>query len=244
VGCEGADWIGAPCSDALAGCGLSQQSSRPNRHERRLYEWFRGGDILVRRVVDQDAACLPGHDVHLGDGDLVLRPMREDDLAMALEWDNDPEVRHFMEAETTPLFTLEDLGDMYRGVARAAHVFVIELAGRDIGTCWLQDMNVERICRRFPGRALKRIDLSIGVKDLWGRGVGTRVIRLLTRFGLDRLGADAIFAVGIHDFNARSLGAFRNVGFRPFEAVPTGSPGKGGTLDHVLVIERRGFRAG
>ena len=67
-------------------------------------------------------------------------------------------------------------------------------------------MNVKRLKQRFPGRALKRIDLSIGVKDLWGRGIGSRVIRLLTRFGLDRLGADAIFAVGIDDFNARSLG--------------------------------------
>lgn len=172
----------------------------------------------------------------------MLRPMREDDLPTALEWDNDPGVRLFMEAETTPLWTLEDLGDMYRGVARAAHVFVIELAGRDIGTCWLQDLNVERIRKRFPGRALKRIDLSIGVKDQWGRGIGTRVIRLLTRFGLGGLAADAIFAVGIHDFNARSLGAFLNVGFRWFESVPTHSPGKGGTLDHALVIEQKGFR--
>jgi RimJ/RimL family protein N-acetyltransferase len=195
-------------------------------------------------VVYRCSGRLPGHDVHLGEGDLVLRPMREDDLATALEWDNDPEVRLFMYDDTTTVFTLEDVAEVYRGVAQAAHVFVIELAGRDIGTCWLQDLNVERIRRRLPGRALKRIDLSIGVKELWGRGLGTRVIRLLTRFGLDRLGADAIFAVGIHDFNARSLGAFRNVGFRPFEAVPTQSPGKGGILDHVLVIERSGFRAG
>ena len=191
----------------------------------------------------ENADALPGHDVRLTDGDVVLRPMREDDLPQALEWDNDPEVFYYMQSETQPLFTLEDLGGMYRGVARAAHVFVIELAGRDIGTCWLQDMNVERLNRRFPGRALKRIDLSIGVRDLWGRGIGTRVIRLLTRFGLDRLGADAIFAAGIYDFNARSLGAFRNVGFRLFEVVPTASPGRGGTADHILVIEREGFTA-
>jgi RimJ/RimL family protein N-acetyltransferase len=113
-----------------------------------------------------------------------------------------------------------------------------------VGTCWLQDMNVDRLNRLFPDRALKRIDLSIGVKDLWGRGIGARVIRLLTRLGLDRLGADAIFAVGIYDFNARSLGAFRNAGFRPFEVEPTDQPGKGGTVDHLLVIEREGFTAG
>ena len=196
-------------------------------------------DILLRGVTGPGkAGALPGHDVRLTDGDLVLRPMREDDLPQALEWDNDPEVRHYMQAETVPLFTLDDLRDLYRGVARAAHVFVIEVAGRDIGTCWLQDMNVKRLKQRFPGRALKRIDLSIGVRDLWGRGLGTRVIRLLTRFGLDRLGADAIFAVGIYDFNGRSLGAFRNAGFRPFEVVPTDQPGKGGTVDHTLVIEQ------
>ena len=167
----------------------------------------------------------------LTEGDLVLQPMREDDLPQALEWDNDPDVFYYMQSEMQRLFTLEDLGGMYCGVARAARVFVIELAGRDIGTCWLQDMNVERLSRRFPGRALKRIELSIGVRDLWGRGIGTRVIRLLTRFGLDRLGADAIFA------------AVRNVGFRLFEVVPTASPGRGGTADHILVIEHVGFTA-
>jgi len=200
--------------------------------------------VHVREVPEPETAdALPGHDVRLADGDLVLRPMREDDLPQALEWDNDPEVFSTMQSETQPLFTLDDLGDMYRGVARSAHVFVIELAGRDIGTCWLQDMNVDRLNRRFPGRSLKRIDLSIGVKDLWNRGIGTRVIRLLTRFGLDGCGADAIFAVGIYDFNVRSLGAFRNVGFRLFEPVPTDSPGRGGTVDHILVLEREGFTA-
>ena len=188
-----------------------------------------------------NADALPGHNVRLMDGDLVLRPMREDDLPRALEWDNHPQVHHFMQDDTTPLFTLEDLGDMYHDIAEAAHVFVIELAGCDIGTCWLQDMNVERLKRRFPGRALKRIDLLIGVPDLWGRGIGARVIRLLTRFGLVTLGADAIFAVGIYDINPRSLGAFRNAGFRPFEVVPTSAPGKGGTVDHILVIGRDGF---
>ena len=196
----------------------------------------------VRRMSESETPdVLPGHDVRLTDGDLVLRPMREDDLPQALVWDNDPDVRHFMQAENQPLFTLEDLAGMYHYVAQAAYVFVIEVAGRDIGTCWLQNMNLERLKRRFPGLALKRIDLSIGVKALWGRGIGTRVIRLLTRFGLDELGADAIFAAGIYDFNARSLGAFRNVGFRPFDVVPTDSPGKGGAVDHFLVIEREGF---
>jgi hypothetical protein len=103
------------------------------------------------------------------DGDLVLRAMREDDLPRALEWDNHPEVHHFMQDDTTPLFTLEDLGDMYRDIAQTAYVLVIELAGCDIGTCWLQDMKVERLKQRLPGRALKRIDLLIGVPDLWGR---------------------------------------------------------------------------
>lgn len=42
------------------------------------------------------AGALPGHDVRLTDGDLVLRPMREDDLPKALELDNEQEVRHFM----------------------------------------------------------------------------------------------------------------------------------------------------
>jgi hypothetical protein len=89
----------------------------------------------------------------------------------ALEWNNDPEVRLFMYDDTTTVFTLEDVAEVYRGVARAAHVFVIELAGRDIGTCWLQDMILRPELVVWPrsivrmlmnGRGLRRRPARVG----------------------------------------------------------------------------------
>lgn len=58
----------------------------------------------------ENADALPGHHVRLTDGDLVLRPMRENDLPQAMEWDNDPEVRHFMQAATVPRHAPSEAG--------------------------------------------------------------------------------------------------------------------------------------
>jgi RimJ/RimL family protein N-acetyltransferase len=181
---------------------------------------------------------LPNHHVRLADAELVLRPLTEDDVPTLLEWANDPLVRFFVEGEDTPIFSLADLRDIYIHVARAGYVFAIELAGRIIGECWLQQMNRPDLLARFPGRDLRRIDLMIGPQQLWGRGIGTRVIRLLTEFGFADCAADAIFGTGIHDFNSRSLGAFANAGYQLLDTEPTDSPGKGGVVNHILMIER------
>ena len=53
----------------------------------------------------------------------------------------------------------------------------------------------------------------IDEKDLWGMGLGTDVIRTLTRFGFEREGADGIYGV-ISCNNPRSLRAFQKVGYK------------------------------
>jgi RimJ/RimL family protein N-acetyltransferase len=181
---------------------------------------------------------LPTHAVSLADGDVVLRPMVEADVPRLLNWANDPKVRYFTEAQSTPVFSQDDLRGIYVDVALAGYVFAIEVAGRVVGDCWLQEMNRLDLIARFPGRDLRRIDLMIGPSEWWGKGVGTRVIRLLSEFGFQQCGADAIFGVGIHDFNLRSLGAFSNVGYRLLDSYPTDSPDKGGMVDYIMMIER------
>jgi RimJ/RimL family protein N-acetyltransferase len=154
------------------------------------------------------------HDIVLRGKRVDLRPMTEGDWDTLLKWNSDPEVLYFSEGDDVTSYSLEDIQGIYRGVSQSAFCFVIELDGRPIGECWLQRMNLKRILDKYPGKDCRRIDLSIGEKDLWGHGLGTDAIRTLTRFGFEKEGADLIFGCEIADYNPRSRRAFEKVGYK------------------------------
>ena len=121
-----------------------------------------------------------------------------------------------------------------RGISRSAFCFIIEFEGRPVGECWLQEMNLERVLRRTRGLDCRRIDLEIE-KAYWGRGIGTAAIRLLVELGLEREGADAIFAMDVAGDNPRSRRAFEKAGFELYATVPQPSGGRA-SARHDLVI--------
>ena len=164
-------------------------------------------------------AKLREHSVHLSDGPLRLRPMTEDDWDLLLKWNNDPEVLYYCEGDDIRSWSLEDMKGMYRGTSQHAIVFVIELDGRSIGECWLQEMNIDSVKERYPGLDVRRIDLMIGEHDLWGQGWGTRIIELLARYAFEQCGADVIHEPGIGDHNPRSWRAFERNGFTVVDVV-------------------------
>lgn len=153
------------------------------------------------------------HDVVLSNEALRLRPMTEADWDILLEWNSDPEVLYFSEGGDVTSWTLQQIQDILRGVSQNAYVFIAELNGQPIGECWLQQMNITRVLEKHPRLDLRRIDLMIGRKELWGRGWGTKIIELLTRFGFEREQADAIFGLGVADYNPRSRRAFEKNGY-------------------------------
>jgi RimJ/RimL family protein N-acetyltransferase len=163
---------------------------------------------------------LSEHASTLTDGRTVLRPMTEGDWPDLLRWNNDPEVLHYTEGDDVSSRTLAEVQAIYRSVSRDAFMFMVEVDGAPVGECWLQRMNLDRILRRYPGRDCRRIDLMIGEKALWGGGIGTAAIRLLTRFGFERERADAIFGCDIADYNPRSRRAFEKNGFVVDAAYP------------------------
>lgn len=84
---------------------------------------------------------------------------------------------------------------------------MIEYSNEIIGECWLQEMNLNDIIEKPPKQNIYRIDLMIGKKELWNKGIGNRVINMLTEYGVQEKNADMIFAI-ILDYNLRSLKAF------------------------------------
>jgi RimJ/RimL family protein N-acetyltransferase len=144
----------------------------------------------------------------------------EDDWDILLVWNNDPEVLFYSEGGDITSWTLSDMKELYRGVSQGAYVFMAELDGRPIGECWLQKMNLERVKKRYPKLDVRRIDLVIGEKDCWGKGWGTRIIRLLTCFAFKGCGIDILYEPEIADYNPRSRRAFEKSAFVVEQVIP------------------------
>jgi RimJ/RimL family protein N-acetyltransferase len=179
------------------------------------------------------------HDVHLQDGTLSLRPMTEDDWDLLQPWHNDPEVLYYSEGDDVTSRGLDEIQEIYRGVSQHAFVFMAVLEGRAIGDGWLQEMNLERILTRYPKPMdLRRIDLQIGERSLWGQGWGTRMIGLLTRFGFEVCRADAIFGCCVADYNPRSRRAFARNGYVVDQVIPE-APGRKAKEIYDMVLGRR-----
>lgn len=182
---------------------------------------------------------LRGHDIRLQDGDLLLRPMTEEDWDLLYSWSSDPEVHWWSEGGDVPPWSLEEIQGIYRRVSACpADVFILELDGQAIGDGWVQAMNRERILSVFPGLDCRRIDLQLA-RPWWGRGLGSRAIRLMTTHAFAQ-GADLVWAIDVRSDNDRSRAAFRANGYVNWRRVaqPAGSKS---AFNWDLVCRRQHF---
>jgi aminoglycoside 6'-N-acetyltransferase len=165
------------------------------------------------------------HNVILRGEKVTLRPMTEADWDILLKWNSDPEVLYYSEGDDVQSYNLEEIQGIYRGTSQTAFCFIVEIKGVPVGESWLQQMNYPRILQKYPGRDCRRIDLMIGEKTLWGKGLGSEIIGLLVGFAFEQEKADLVFGCEIADYNPRSLRAFQKVGFEVVETIqhPSGS---------------------
>ena len=180
------------------------------------------------------------HDITLTSGNIVLRPTTERDWDMLLKWNSDAEVLYYAASGDVTSSSLDAVQDLYRSVSQAAICFITEVDGRPIGDCWLQRMNMKRLLDLFPDRDCRRIDLIIGEKDYWNKGIGSEVIGMLTRFGFDAENADAIFGT-VLGHNPRSRRAFEKNGYTLYQELPSTSPKA--DVEWDLMITRETFES-
>jgi RimJ/RimL family protein N-acetyltransferase len=196
-------------------------------------------------VAHSYAARLKIHDIvltgHTRTGVAVrLRPMTEADWGILLKWNNDPEVLYYAEGEYVTSRPLEEVQELYCAVCAHAFCFMIEVEGQPVGECWLQEMNLDRILNQYPSEDCRRMDLMIGEKDHWGRGIGTETIRLLTEFGFEHEDVDRVFACDVADYNVRSRKAFQRVGYE-IVAMIKQEPGNKARYCYDLALTREAF---
>jgi len=180
------------------------------------------------------------HGITLPGKQVVLRPMTEEDWDVLLKWNSDPEVLYFSEGDDVSSYSLDQIQKIYRGVSQHAFCFVIEYDGSPVGECWLQAMNLERILRKYPGYDCRRIDLMIGEKALWGQGLSTEVVRLLSAFAFEEECADLVFGCDVADYNPASLKVFQKAGYA-VDAQREQPVGKKARYCYDLVLTREGY---
>lgn len=181
------------------------------------------------------------HAIRLQGKKVLLRPMTEQDWELLYVWNNDPEVLFFADGDDVISRSLDEVKKIYRTVSRTAFCFVMEREGIPIGECWLQTMNLKRVLDRYPDKDCRRIDIMIGEKRYWGKGLGTRAIKLLTEFGFEAETADYVFACDVADYNPRSLQAFTRNGYT-IDRMIEKSPGSKARNSFDLVIDRTEYK--
>jgi RimJ/RimL family protein N-acetyltransferase len=167
--------------------------------------------------------------------------MTEADWSVLECWNSDPEVLYYAEGDDVSCWTPDEVRAIYRSVSQSAFCFIIEFDGTLVGECWLEEMNLDRVTRQYPGEDVRRIDLMVGEKSDWGRGIGTGVIRMLTEFGFEGQNADLIYIPGVADYNKGSLRAFQKAGYRTVATVEE-KPGRKARHCYDLLMTREDFQ--
>ncbi len=157
---------------------------------------------------------------------VTLAPLTDEHLPLLYRWNSDPEVLYWCEEDDVENNDEETVKMIYGYVSQHAFCFLIEADGKPIGECWLQEMNLPHIRERYAaGTDVRRIDMMIGEKDWWNRGVGTEVVRLLCEFAFQREGV-AVISTFCDDYNLRSRRVLEKNGFVHKFSLPVHGNGK------------------
>lgn len=156
------------------------------------------------------------HDITLYGGnevDLVLRPLSDEYLPFLYKWNSDPDVLYWTEGGLNLSYDAALVEQIYGGVSQNAHCFLVETDGIPIGECWLQKMNLEKVKVMYPeGFDVRRIDMMIGEKNYWNKGLGTEFVRMLVDFAFYGEHVDVLHCI-CEDCNVRSCRVWEKNGF-------------------------------
>ena len=176
-------------------------------------------------------SIIQSHDITLYGGNdkykIVLRPLSDEHLPFLYKWNSDKEVLYWTEGDDVEAYPPEIVHKIYGGKIEECLYFVIEVNGEIIGECWLQKMNLAYIDDMYPvGTDVRRIDMSIGEKQYWGKGIGTLFVGMIADFAFNTENVDVLHCL-CEDYNIRSNRVWEKNGFSLIwkEELPQGRKG-------------------
>lgn len=186
------------------------------------------------------------HDITLYGGNdeysIVLKPLSDEHLPYLYKWCSDPEVLYWTEGGTADVnlsYGAETVHQIYGGVSQNALCFLIEANGIPIGECWLQKMNMSDVLAMYPETLdVRRIDMEIGEKDYWNKGIGTVFIRMLVDFAFKSEHVDVLHCF-CEDYNIRSRRMWEKNGFSLVRTDELPQPQKGRLQYHFALTRQQ-----
>ena len=184
----------------------------------------------------------------LVDGDLVLRPMAADDFATMAGWLSDPRVLSWFGGRDRPMSLLDITAKYTPRLAGRVPVTCLIAEYQRLPVGYLQfyrwrdfaaDAAVLRLSTLDNPYGL---DLFIGRPELWGAGLGSRMLRLTLDHLFDTVRARRV-ALSAMSHNYRAQRAYQKVGFRRVRLVPDAEVHEGVARDEWLMVADRTSRA-
>ena len=157
-------------------------------------------------------SIIQSHPVALTRANINLRPLTDADLPLLYRWNDDPDVVYWADSGNAERFEPGEVDSMYGYVSQNALCFLAEVEGRPIGDCWLQKMNIKAVQDQYPNLDVRRIDATIGEKDMWGKGIGTEIMKMLIDFAFREENVDVLYCI-VADYNERSRRMIERLGF-------------------------------
>ena len=172
---------------------------------------------------------------------IVLRPLSDKDLPYLYKWNSDPEVLYWKEGENVESYPIEVVHQIYGGISQNNYCFAIEVNGKIIGECWLQKMNLPKVKSMYDSETdVRRIDMSIGEKEYWGKGIGTLFIGVLVKFAFECEHIDVLHCF-CEDYNIRSRRVWEKNGFKLVLTEEIPEPHKGKLQYHWRLTKNEYF---
>jgi len=175
------------------------------------------------------------------EGPLAIREMKDSpaDYSLLARWLSDPRVLEYYEGRDHP-FTydqvVQDFGpDGHPDEEVTPCILMHE--DRPIGYLQFYPADPESYSFEDEG-VVYGLDLFIGETDVWGQGLGTKLIQMLLRYLWEERGADWAI-LDPHVDNLRAIRVYEKCGFRKLKLLPRHEWHEGQYVDCWLMGVRR-----
>jgi aminoglycoside 6'-N-acetyltransferase len=161
---------------------------------------------------------------------IILQPLCDDHLDLLYKWCADSEILYWTEGgeDIVRSYNKETVHQIYGGISQNNLCFLIKVNSIPIGECWLQKMNIENVKKMYPNNVdVRRIDMAIGEKEYWNKGIGTELIKTLIIFAFEHEKVDVLHCL-CEDYNIRSKRVWEKNNFKLIlqEELPQPQKGK------------------
>jgi len=163
---------------------------------------------------------------NFGNQHIELIPMTDSHLPILYEWNQRSDVIYWSDTDDVLEHTPSSVDGIYGSISEKAFMFIITLDKKLIGDCWLQDMNLDELTDKHPGKSVKRIDVGISESSFWNKGIGSFINSMLLEFAFMQYNVDLVYAI-TNDFNLRAQKCLIKSGFEFDETLEHDETSKG-----------------